>query len=241
MYVGLNNINLGFPVAKRKIKNLSKGKSFSVLYNPQSYTIQRGVRYSEQAGLDTNIPSVQFINGSAETLSMELFFDTFSAGAEVGGSVTDKAKFAGNSLLPSAGKQLDVRKYTNQVYALMLIDPSKHVPPLLKLEWSSLQFQGHLVACKQEFIKFNERGVPVRARLECVFRQYLKPSEISKLEPVGSPDTAKFRTVCEGDSLWTMAAREYGQSGMWREIAAANDIENPRLLESGTVLKIPAL
>lgn len=241
MHVGLNNINLGCPVAKLKIKDLSRGKSFTVLYNPQTYTIQRGVRYSEQAGLDTNAPSVQFINGSAETLQMELFFDTFSAGAEVGGSMLDKAKFAGNSLLPSPGKQLDVRKYTSQIYDLMLIVPHEHVPPLLKLEWSSLQFQGHLVACKQSFTKFNELGMPVRAKLECTFRQYLKPSEIAKLEPVGSPDTAKFRTVSEGDSLWALAAKEYGQSGLWREIAAANGIENPRLLESGAVLRIPAL
>lgn len=241
MYVGLNNANLVCPVAKLKIKDKSRNKSFTVLYNPQNYTIQRGVRYSEQAGLDTNAPSVQFINGSAETLQMELFFDTFSAGAEVGGSAADTAKFAGNSALPSLAKQLDVRKYTSKVYDLMLIDPSKHVPPLLKLEWSSLQFEGHLIACKQTFTKFNERGVPVRARLDCTFRQYIKPSEIAKLEPVGSPDTTKFRTVTEGDSLWAIAAREYGQSEMWREIARANGIENPRLLDSGTVLIIPAL
>ncbi|MGN0706429.1 MAG: LysM peptidoglycan-binding domain-containing protein [Faecalibacterium sp.] len=241
MHVGVNNVNLLCPVAKLKIKNLSSKKSFSVLYNPQSYSIERGVRYSEQAGLDTNAPSVQFINGSAETLHMELFFDSFSAGAEVGGSLADRAKFTGNSVLPSAAKQLDVRKYTSKVYDLMLIDPSLHVPPLLKLEWSSLQFEGHLISCKQNFTKFNERGVPVRAKLDCVFRQYIKPSEIAKLEPVGSPDTAKFRTVCEGDSLWAIAAREYGQSSLWREIARVNGIENPRQLETGMVLQIPAL
>ena len=55
----------------------------------------------------------------------------------------------------------------------MLIESSTHVPPLLKLEWSSLQFAGHLVACTQNFTMFNEKGMPVRATLDCTFKQYI--------------------------------------------------------------------
>lgn len=241
MFVGLNNLNLLVPVTKMKITNKSTGKSFHVLYNPESYTLERSTQYSETAGLASNAPSIQFIYGTVETLKMQLFFDTFSAGAEVGGSVGDALKFAGNSLRPSISKQLDVRDYTGKVYDLMLIEPSKHVPPLLKLEWSSLQFEGHLVSCTQNFTQFNEKGMPVRATLDCVFKQYISPSKIAEMRPVGSPDTTKYRTVQQGDSLWAFAAREYGQSGMWREIAAANGIANPRLLDSGDTIQLPAL
>ena len=241
MFVGLNNVNMLVPVTKMKITNKSNGKSFYVLYNPETYTIQRSTNYSETAGLASNMPSIQFIHGSVETLQMQLFFDTFSAGAEVGGSKLDLLKFAGNSLLPSIGKQLDVRDYTSKVYDLMLIEPSKHVPPLLKLEWSSLQFEGHLVSCTQNFTQFNEKGMPVRATLDCVFKQYLQPSKVAKMRPLGSPDTAKYRTIQQGDSLWAFAAREYGQTGMWREIAAANNIANPRLMDTGDTIEIPAL
>jgi nucleoid-associated protein YgaU len=241
MFVGLNNLNLLVPVTKLKITNKSTGKSFHVLYNPESYTVERSTQYSETAGLASNAPSIQFIYGSVETIRMQLFFDTFSAGAEVGGSPVDGAKFAGNSLLPSLAKQLDVREYTAQVYDLMLIEPSTHVPPLLKLEWSSLQFEGHLVSCTQNFTQFNEKGMPVRATLDCVFKQYISPGKIAELRPVGSPDTTKYRTVRQGDSLWAFAVREYGQSGLWREIAAANHIANPRLLDSGDTIELPAL
>lgn len=241
MHAGVGNANILIPVTKMKITNKATNDSFYVLYNPESYTLERSTRYSETAGLASNAPSIQFIYGTIETLQMQLFFDTFSAGAEVGGSVMDTLKFAGNSVLPSLLKQLDVRKYTSKVYDLMLIEPSKHVPPLLKLEWSSLQFEGHLVSCTQNFTKFNESGMPVRATLDCVFKQYIEPSKIAELEPVGSPDTAKYRTVQQGDALWALAAREYGQSGLWREIAAANGIANPRLLDTGNVIEIPAL
>lgn len=241
MFVGLNNLNILIPVTKMKITNKSTNTSFHVLYNPETYTLTRGTKYSETAGLAANAPSIQFVNGTVETLSMQLFFDTFSAGAEVGGKVSDALKFAGNSILPSIAKQLDVRKYTSKVYDLMLIEPSKHVPPLLKLEWSSLQFEGHLVSCTQNFTQFNEMGMPVRATLDCEFKQYISPSKIAEMKPLGSPDTAKYRTVQQGDSLWAFAALEYGQSALWREIAEANGIANPRLMDTGNTIELPAL
>ena len=35
--------------------------------------------------------------------------------------------------------------------------------------------------------------------------------------------------------------REYGQCEQWRVIANANQIENPRLLDTGSMIKLPAL
>ncbi len=171
---------------------------------------------------------------------MELFFDSFNAAAEIGGSMGDKTKFTANSALPSPVK-MDVRTYTSKIYDLMIIDSGTHVPPLLKIEWSSLQFEGHLVSCEQRFTKFSESGAPVRATLSVVFKQYIKPGKIAAMKPNESPDTAKYRTVHQGDSLWSFAGREYGQCGSWREIAKANAIDNPRLLNTGSLIRLPAL
>ena len=74
---------------------------------------------------------------------------------------------------------MDVRKYTAKIYDLMIIDKSTHVPPLLKIEWGSLQFEGHLVNCSQKFTMFNQLGTPVRATLQVTFKQYMKPSKIA--------------------------------------------------------------
>ena len=35
----------------------------------------------------------------------------------------------------------------------------------------------------------------------------------------------------QGDSLWQISAKAYGDSGQWRVIAEANDIEIPRFLQ----------
>ena len=240
MYIGIPNPNILVPLEKMTIQPEGKS-SFEVLYNPESYTQSRQVRYAQAHGISTNTPVSQFAGGSLEILSFRLFFDSMSAGSEVGGGLADKVLFAANSLLPSMTKAIDVRTYTKKVYSLMEIDPDKHVPPLLKIEWGSLQFEGHLVNCSQKFTMFNQLGTPVRATLQVTFKQYMKPSKIAEMKPNESPDTAKYRTVHQGDALWSFSGREYGQCEQWRVIANANQIENPRLLDTGSMIKLPAL
>lgn len=245
MYVGLPNPNVLVPLKKLHIHKVNpstpdpyQNNDFDVLYNPESYVQKREVQYSEKTGLSMDSPITQFAHGNAETLTFSLFFDSMSSGSEVGGSIADKAKFAGNSMLPSAGKLIDVRTYTQKVYNLMEIDVNLHVPPLLELTWGSLSFTSHLISCQQSFTRFNELGNPVRAWLECTFRQFISNTGSKSLR---SPDTTKYRTLHQGDSLWALSAREYGEAGRWREIARANEIENPRLLRSGETVVLPAL
>ena len=245
MYVGMINPNVGIPLSKLHIvpvdpvsKAPDKSKGFYVLYNPEKYVQSRSVNYADRPGLSMETPITQFTNGTAEILSFTLFFDSMSAGAEVGGTAGDKIKFGANSLLPSLAKQVDVRKYTEKVYKLMEIDPELHVPPLLKLSWGSLTFTGHLVKCEQTFTRFSETGMPVRAWVECVFRQFSSNIGTVSLQ---SPDVTKHRVIHEGDSLWALSSAEYSDAGMWREIAAANGISNPRMLRSGDTVVLPAI
>lgn len=241
MNIGLPNPNQVMPLAKMCITNKATNKKIYVMYNPESYVQERGAKYSETPGLASNMPSIQFVHGSSETLQMELFFDTYWAGSlMVGGSLTDKAKLLATAALPAPTK-MDVRKFTSKIYDLMIINASTHVPPLLKIEWSSLQFEGHLVNCSQKFTMFNQRGTPVRATLDVTFKQYMKPTKIAAMRPNESPDTAKYRMVHQGDSLWGLSGREYGQCESWRVIADANGIDNPRLLDTGELLQLPAL
>ncbi len=240
MNVGLPNPNMMMPLKKLCITNKSTNKKIYAMYNPESYTQQRGAKYSEAPGLSSNMPSIQFVHGMSETLQMELFFDTYGAFGDVGGSMSDKLMLNGMALSPAPMKP-DVRKFTSKIYDLMIINPSTHVPPLLKVEWGTLQFEGHLVSCEQKFTMFNQLGTPVRATLNVSFKQYMKPSQIAKMKPNESPDTAKYRTVHEGDALWRFSTKEYGRPQEWRAIANENAIHNPRLLDTGAMIKLPSI
>lgn len=45
--------------------------------------------------------------------------------------------------------------------------------------------------------------------------------------------------VQEGDCLWNIAMKVYGNPYKWTQLAQANDIPNPDLIYAGTVLRVP--
>ncbi|SEP26563.1 Nucleoid-associated protein YgaU, contains BON and LysM domains [Halogranum amylolyticum] len=192
------------------------GESFDVLFNPTEYTLTRNTTYAEQNLLGLTTPVTQFVSGTAETLSMELFFDTYEKGT-------------------------DVRKSTNRLDQLLTVDGEVHEPPRLLVEWSSLTFRCVLESATKRFTLFLPNGTPVRARVDVTFKQYDSPRWERLESPRSSPDKTKIRRLTEGDSLALIAAREYGDPAHWRTIAAANDIDNPRTVTPGRDLVLPAL
>ena len=130
------------------IEGSKKGDKITVLYNPEQYVQARSVNVTKAAAFGANAQESQIPSGASEVVSFKLFFDSMSAGSEVGGSLVDRAKFTANSLLPSAAKIVDVRKYTQKIYDLMRFDEDIHAVAALKLEWSSLYFVGYFLSVR---------------------------------------------------------------------------------------------
>lgn len=222
---------------KAKLKS-ETGDSVTVLFNPDEYTISRSVNYASHTVPGLDIPIAQFVNGTADTLSMSLFFDTFAA--PEGGDSATQLKLLAASSLPESQKP-DVRKYTQKVYGMMAVNGDLHAPPRVTFEWGSLKFEGVIISVTQRFTKFTYEGVPVRAVLEVTF-QSCKSSDAQLREmPRNSPDRTKYKALREGDRLSAIAKEEYGSCGAWRLIAQENGIENPRTLRSGRTIRIPAM
>lgn len=188
-----------------------------VLFNPAEYSIERSNVYQSNAAPGMPLPLLQFVNGNAETLSMELFFDTY----------TD-------------GDRRDVREHTQRIVALTRMDASLHAPPFVHFVWGrSLTFQAVIERVTQKFTLFLGDGTPVRATLSVSFREYKTIREQLADPPLESSDLHKRHTVVQGEQLWSIAYAEYGDPADWRLIAGANELDNPRLLEPSTVLRLP--
>ena len=54
-----------------------------------------------------------------------------------------------------------------------------------------------------------------------------------------APAPVRTYTLCKGDTLWSVAKKFYGDGQRWKEIAQANNIDNPATLRVGQVLQIP--
>ncbi|MBM7568286.1 LysM peptidoglycan-binding domain-containing protein [Paenibacillus sacheonensis] len=187
-----------------------------VLFNPSEYELDSSNQYSWKTipGLSQPIP--HFVSGEATTLTMDLFFDSYEA-------------------------QTDVRKHTMKIVGLLDVDKDLHAPPLCKFVWGSLQFKGVVEKVAQKYTMFLDSGIPVRATLAVTFREVQSVKEQYKNIPRQSADRTKQRTIKQGDQLWQIAAEEYEDPGLWREIARANGIVNLKQLEPGSVIKIPRL
>lgn len=200
-------------------KNKSEGNDpyLECRFNPPEYNINRVVNYGEMTATASGASSQQFVNRGSDTLSMELFFDTSET-------------------------QEDVREeYVDKLDYLASVDPELHAPPLCQFVWGDgLSFTALVQQLDKSFTRFLPSGVPVRARVNVTFTE-CKPTDYRREVKAESTDKTKAWTVTEGDTLWLIAAEEYGDSSHWRTIADANDIDNPRAIQPGDSLELPPL
>jgi len=141
----------------------------------------------------------------------------------------------------------DVRKETSKIYALTKINGETHAPPRCSLIWKERLFSFGWKATStcivesvnEEFNLFSPTGVPLRAKLNVTFREYLTIEDQLKETPRHSPDRLKLRVLGRGKTLSHLAWEEYDDPGEWRLIAEANNLDNPRLIAPGTSLEVP--
>src|SRR6185295_11731972 len=135
----------------------------------------------------------------------------------------------------------DVRDLTNRVVKLMAIDPDLHAPPVLRVSWASLQLDCVLARVSQKFILFADNGAPVRARLTVTFNEFIDAEREAKEVNRQTADFSKIHVVTVGETLSGIAGTFYENPQMWRPIAIANEIADPRDIVAGESLRIPTL
>ncbi len=196
------------------------------LFNPSEFTLEKTNQFAEVAIPGLPSSTFQFVKGASRTLTMNLLFDTYET------------------------KQ-DVRDFTDMITGwdsggakakgLMDIDSDLHAPPVCLFIWGALIFPCIIERATKRFTMFLPDGIPVRATVTVSLKEYKEFEQQLKEVARQSTDKTKTWIVKQGDSLWSIAAKEYGDAESWRAIASANNIENPRTLEPGANLVIPPL
>ncbi len=186
-------------------------------FNPTEYQLQKANNFAEIAIPGLESPPIQFVRGNCEKLSVELLADT-------------------------SDTLLDVRVvYVNKLRNLLKIRSESHAPPIVNFVWSNNEFRGVVDSLNVTYVLFSPEGVPLRAKLSLTLKEY-RPVEIQlKDSPKTSPDLEKTWVVRRGDKLSSIAAAVYRDAGIWRAIAKANQIQDPRTLAAGVVLTLPRI
>ncbi|MBW4508247.1 MAG: LysM peptidoglycan-binding domain-containing protein [Scytonematopsis contorta HA4267-MV1] len=187
------------------------GLSKEVLFNPNQLTIAK-TGWNEKDG--KLVP-----NEDLSTLDIDFFFDT------------------------TFGKypQNNVRNETKFIRDIVEINGELKRPPMCKLIWGAgdiILMQGVLMSINETLTHFLENGTPVRAILKCKFKN-CESNELKqkKQNPIDDP----IRIVKRGETLSSIAAQEYNDPSLWRIIAVANRLTDPRGIKPGQSLTVPPL
>ena len=192
------------------------GEKFFVMFNPAEYTLNKDNNFASQTIPGLSSPILQFVNGNLRTLDMELFFDTYE-------------------------QRRDVREETQKVVKLLDIASDLHAPPILRVSWASLQLRCVLARVSQKFVMFLDDGRPVRATLTVTFNEFIEADREAREVNRQTANFSKVHVVLEGERLTDIANKLYENPQMWRPIAIANGIADPRSISTGQKLRVPPL
>src|SRR5258706_13974859 len=90
---------------KALLTNTISGERIAVMFNPEEYSLNKDINYSQAGVPGLSAPILQFVHGNMQTLEMELFLDTYEAHRN------------GSRTLNAAGA--DVRTLTRKITDLM--------------------------------------------------------------------------------------------------------------------------
>lgn len=186
-------------------------------FNPAEYKLSKENTFAEIPIPGLESPPLQYVRGGAQTLTMDLLVDTSDELV----SVQDK--------------------YVTKIQSALAKTEKLHAPPILEFVWEQTIFRGVMVSLETNYVLFHSDGTPLRAKLTVKLKEY-RPVEIQVSETdQTSPDVAKRYVTRAGESLSTISAAVFRDPRLWRQLATANGITDPRRIPPGTVLTIPPL
>ena len=194
-------------------------------FNPNELTLVRRASWSMDHAVGFRRGALANFRGAdPATMDVSIFLDSTAPGSKV-----------------EVQSQVELLLSCCEVYppSIFTRRPS---PPWVRLSWgsfSTVQFIAFVNSASAKYTLFSPSGEPTRAT--CT----MSLTEIAVLTSGQNPTSGaltarRVHRVVVGDSLQSLAWREYGDATVWRVIAEANGIDDPMDLQPGTELLLPA-
>jgi len=200
----------------------AKRGSVPFQFNPKEVTITKAAKWERKTTKGSKKAGPpEFTGPEPSKMTLEMFFD---ATAAQDGSVVKAVESLLACCVPtdeSAGQK-------------------KPSPPLVVLHWGSVSsFPAFVTSVSAKYTLFTADGTPIRALCSVSLEEM--PGEPFRQNPTsGSHDVRRVHRTIAGDTLASVAFREYGNPSAWRALAAYNRIDDPIRVRTGTVLLLPA-
>jgi len=220
----------------------SDNSPVTVQFNPETLKVafaNQVVPPPSNATDQNSTSTTQFVGKGTTKLSVQLWFD-----------VTGELP---QGLATNDSERQDVRRLTKKVAYFITPRPAannQNLPPAVRFVWGTFLFDGIMESLEESLEFFSPDGLPLRASLTLSLSQQNIQFKFAPAAPGGSPSgsgpfggaaagTAPLTQATAGISLQGLAAAQ-GKADQWQAIAAANNIENPRLLAPGQLINMNA-
>ncbi|NJP68662.1 LysM peptidoglycan-binding domain-containing protein [Streptomyces spiramenti] len=199
--------------------------TFSFDFNPAQLSLSRRANWrASDKPMVRDGPLPEFLGPEPREMSVEIFLDS-------------SHEPGGDTVLRKVEDLLACCSVTANSYAAK--QPS---PPWVVFQWGSFstaRFVAYVTSVDVTYSLFGTSGVPIRATCQMQLKEI--PSETGRQNPTSGALTARrVHRAVAGDTLQSLAWREYGDATAWRAIAEANGIDDPSRLWPGTELMLPA-
>lgn len=195
-------------------------------FNPKELKIAKSAKWKRESQRNRRSSSVPEFSGSDPVkLTLEMFLDE-----------TDESDTTNKASVVDTVEQL----FSLVVPTKESLSAGKACPPVAIFRWGGMTgFVAYVSQVDVTYSLFSPGGTPIRATAKVTLEE-LSP-EFPPQNPSSGTDRvhSTHRTI-EGDSLATLAYREYGDSTRWRDIAELNAMNDPMRLLPGTTLLLPA-
>lgn len=206
------------------------GESVVFDYNPAAIVISHSAPMQTSAAngkRNSTTPSAPAPSVNAKDLPSAMGMTTISIRA---------LTFAGPDLVANCTLLHDWSQFKDSVDN----SPQKMNLPNLKFSWGDLRYPVNLNRVTINYTRFSRTGAPVRAVVDLTLHlipKFLRPTNPSS----GGLDGRSTHMLTGAETLPGLATRTYGGPEHWREIAAANGIQDPLRVRPGTVVYLPSV
>jgi nucleoid-associated protein YgaU len=209
--------------ASLSYKDSTLGPDIDFTFNPSEYTITVATSWKQTPAKGKKAPKSEFTGTLPRTLAFDALLVDNWTGRETDTDGTIRRLMKMGQPTPQS------------------VAKSKPSAPVLMFSFGDhgIWFDCHL---KQMTIKaqlFNEWGDCTRATVSIMLEEV--SDEPARQNPTsGGPTGNRAHLVSDGDSLASIAFREYDDAALWRGLADLNGIDDPMGLRIGQRLIIPA-
>ncbi|HNW99397.1 MAG TPA: hypothetical protein PKK00_13405 [Bacteroidales bacterium] len=194
---------------------------YSVMFNPNTLSLKLQVERSESQAPGSTSSEMNFVSIKPQNYVFDFVIDGTGATGE---AVVDVPE--------------EVVKLLNVIYHYK---SDEHRPDYVMIKYGAVLLKCVLKDVNITYNLFTPAGKPIRAKINCTFASALDQELSEMINSKNSPDMTHKRVIKQNEKLISVANKIYKNNDYYLDVAAKNNLNNFRKIETGTEIYFPPL